>query len=158
MDDEMIDRWNSVIGGDDLIFHLGDFTLGKDAQQYFSRLHGRIKILSNIWHHDRRWLPKNFGNSNMNSLTGHPITILSPLYVHKHHDVPPIVLCHYPFSVWDRKHYGSWHLHAHSHGKHIADGFIMDVGVDCHDFAPISLENVEAYMLNKEREDKKEDE
>jgi len=59
---------------------------------------------------------------------------------------PPIVMCHYPFAHWDREHYGSIHLHGHSHGKHVASGKILDVGVDCHNFYPISLEEVAEIM------------
>ena len=28
-----------------------------------------------------------------------------------------VVLCHYAMRVWDRSHYGSWHLYGHSHGN-----------------------------------------
>ena len=43
-----------------------------------------------------------------------------------------LVLSHFPFAIWDRRHYGSIHLHGHSHGNYQGEGRIMDVGVDCH--------------------------
>ena len=53
-----------------------------------------------------------------------------------------IVLCHYAFRVWRNAHHGSWHLYGHSHGSLPSAGRSMDVGVDCHDFSPISYEQV----------------
>lgn len=41
-----------------------------------------------------------------------------------------VVMCHYPFAVWPYRHYGSWHLHGHSHGGFKQLGKCMDVGVD----------------------------
>jgi calcineurin-like phosphoesterase family protein len=43
---------------------------------------------------------------------------------------------------WDGRHHGAYHLHGHSHGTHHAEGAILDVGVDCHDYRPLSLEEV----------------
>ncbi|MCX6365194.1 MAG: hypothetical protein NTX57_00570 [Armatimonadetes bacterium] len=57
-----------------------------------------------------------------------------------------IVLCHYAFRVWRNAHHGSWHLYGHSHGSLPGAGRSMDVGVDCHDFSPISYEQVKAAL------------
>ena len=48
--------------------------------------------------------------------------------------------------VWDRSHYGSWHLFGHSHGALPGYGLSLDVGVDCTGFKPISLEQVAEKM------------
>jgi calcineurin-like phosphoesterase family protein len=69
------------------------------------------------------------------------ITILE---FHKQNKKYPetIILCHYAMRVWDRSHYGSMHLYGHSHG-HLPDyGKSMDVGVDCHNYYPISVDHV----------------
>jgi calcineurin-like phosphoesterase family protein len=63
-----------------------------------------------------------------------------------------IVLCHYPFAEWDRKHYGSWHLHGHSHGNYHGQGLIYDVGVDTNNFTPVSLEQITEIMARKEKD------
>jgi len=46
---------------------------------------------------------------------------------------------------------GAWMLHGHSHGN-LSDvgGRIMDVGVDSNYFRPVSLEEVESYMHDRE--------
>ena len=48
MDERLIENWNKIVGPDDLIYHLGDFTLlGEDlAAGYFQRLNGKIHIIT----------------------------------------------------------------------------------------------------------------
>ncbi|HJQ13673.1 MAG TPA: hypothetical protein VJ830_02910, partial [Anaerolineales bacterium] len=53
-----------------------------------------------------------------------------------------IVLCHYSMQVWDRSSHGSWHLFGHSHGKLTGVGMSFDVGVDCTEFMPLSLQMI----------------
>ena len=62
MDQTLIDNWNSVVSENDTVWHLSDFTLGDfdQARKYFSQLNGKIFILANHWHHDKRWLPTNY--------------------------------------------------------------------------------------------------
>ena len=63
-------------------------------------------------------------------------------------NVERMVLCHFPMLTWNRSHFGVIHLHGHSHGnmKYPYPMRIMDVGVDCHGMAPISLEQVQERM------------
>jgi calcineurin-like phosphoesterase family protein len=155
MDAEMILRWNRRVKNNDLVYHLGDFTLGnfETAHRYFTQLNGCIKILGNPWHHDSRWLS---GAHMLFSKSDHPIEVIPSMEVlefHKYSETKypqVLVLCHYPLGEWDRKHYGSWHLHGHSHGRYIhKDGELaFDVGVDCHEFYPINLDAV-AEMMSK---------
>ncbi len=58
MDNILIDNWNSIIEPGNTVYHLGDFCLGgkEMARLYFNQLNGQIKVLSNPWHHDSRWL------------------------------------------------------------------------------------------------------
>jgi len=54
-----------------------------------------------------------------------------------------MVLCHYPMAIWNRKHYGSIHLHGHSHGRYISDrDAMLDVGVDPNNFFPLLVEDI----------------
>jgi calcineurin-like phosphoesterase family protein len=66
-----------------------------------------------------------------------------------------IVLFHYALRVWNRAHYGAWHLYGHSHGTlpDIPGSLSLDVGVDCHDFTPLSYNEVKA-MMNARRAEK----
>lgn len=53
MDEQLIARWNSVVGKDDVVFHLGDFAFADDKKirKYVERLNGRIYLL--LGNHDR---------------------------------------------------------------------------------------------------------
>lgn len=60
-----------------------------------------------------------------------------------------IVMCHFSMSLWDRKHYGAWHLFGHSHGGYQVPGKSMDVGIDtrpCGDMTMWSFEEVKQIM------------
>lgn len=52
MDDEMIKRWNSVVGKEDIVYHLGDFALGnkESIKNYKNKLNGRIRLV--LGNHD----------------------------------------------------------------------------------------------------------
>ena len=147
MDREMVRRWNAVVGADDTIYHLGDFTLGDwwgTAKPCLDELNGRVKVVPGG--HDYRWLPDADGRLEV-------LPSLHTLEFGVGRKWPlVVVLCHYPMLSWDRSHYGSIHLHGHTHGM-VPDGrssdmkappdqrrgFRLDVGVDCHGFAPVSL-------------------
>ena len=62
-----------------------------------------------------------------------------------------IVLCHYALRVWDRAHYGAWHLFVHSHGGLADDPHARswDAGVDHNGYAPMSFDEVAAVVARK---------
>lgn len=44
MDKEIIKRWNSVVGHQDLVYVVGDFSFkGKNAEHYLDKLNGNCK-------------------------------------------------------------------------------------------------------------------
>ena len=57
-----------------------------------------------------------------------------------------VVLCHYAMLVWSRSHHGAIHLYGHSHGNLPGDSQSCDVGVDCWDFAPVSIEEIRVRL------------
>lgn len=140
----MVERWNSVVTEKDTVYHLGDFTL--DDIHHFTKLadqlNGSIKILPGS--HDGPWL-KDFVSSDK-------IQVIAPLVSVEFPEITignqpqVIVMCHYSMQVWDRSNQGSWHLFGHSHGKLKGIGLSFDVGVDCTEFTPLSLEAIAANM------------
>ncbi|MGH7534769.1 MAG: hypothetical protein ACREMG_04220, partial [Gemmatimonadales bacterium] len=60
----------------------------------------------------------------------------------------PIVLCHYAMRTWPGSFHGSLHLYGHSHGRLERTRLprSMDVGVDVHNFYPVSLAHVLAEL------------
>ena len=146
MDQVMADRWNSVVSPDDMVYHLGDFTLLRFAQfkSYVNRLNGIIRVVPGG--HDYRWLGEYYQDVTWFKNVGviDPlVTKTFPVNRDGSAQATIVVLCHYAMRVWDRSHYGSLHLYGHNHCT-IEDPVpnSMDVGVDCNDFYPVSLEQV----------------
>jgi len=141
MDRELVERWNRVVGQDDLVYHLGDFCFGDKVAtflRYFKQLNGRIVLIKG--NHDKlAW-------ANRQSFYAYHDS-----YLEIKIDGQDITLCHYALRVFNKCHYGAWHLYGHSHGSLADDpnALAIDVGVDCHNFKPISFEEVATIMARK---------
>lgn len=151
MDRELIKRWNEVVKPDDQVYHLGDFTLGEKPEKYFEQLNGNIFILKMPWHHDKRWNHRN-GFMTKNGF----VEYLPPMHTMEFMSgkLPRLlVLCHYPICEWDRKHYGAWHLHGHTHGNFEwgPGDLALDVGVDSWNYYPVRMQQIIAALLKKEQ-------
>ena len=154
MNDAMIERWNEVVPKDGIVFHLGDFTLGADAAYYMRHLNGTIYILALPWHHDMRWSSKWVGEGFYYDVANfcRLADFISPLSIVRCTELElTITLSHYPMRECDKSHYGAWHLHGHSHGKLPKHNRRMvDVGVDCWDFYPVSFAELQTVMEHRE--------
>src|SRR4030042_1569678 len=127
MDDELISIWNGQVAPDDEVYYLGDFTLGNSelAAYYFARLNGKIRVLGNRWHHDKRWLDRMefpgcsgfFSRSSFSVYIEFPIVVIEEVGQNEDGKLIPAILCHYQFLNWDQQHYGSLHFFGHAHGK-----------------------------------------
>ncbi len=166
MDSVLIEKWNECVEEEDMVYYLGDFTLGsfQRFEWYINQLNGKFYFVPGG--HDRRWVDPLTswwpipGDVGYELISGEKVTILPQLH---HLNFPSstrypttITLCHYPMLSWEKSHYGSPHLHGHSHGTFgcMGDsgdvqlppdqtkGKRLDVGVDCMGFEPISLEEV----------------
>jgi calcineurin-like phosphoesterase family protein len=146
MNATMVEKWNSVVTENDTVYHLGDFTLDDIGQftKWVGQLNGNIRILPGS--HDHPWL-KNFVPSERVQVIA-PLVSLEFSELTSEIDPQVVVLCHYSMQVWDRSNQGSWHLFGHSHGKLKGIGLSFDVGVDCTDFTPLSLETVASKIAN----------
>jgi calcineurin-like phosphoesterase family protein len=138
MDAELIRRWNERVSPKDIVYHLGDFTLKKSADEYLDQLQGKIRLVPGS--HDY-WLK----HVDLQKYKG-KLEIL-PLYTTIRCMGKKMVLCHYPMRSWDSSHYGSFHLHGHSHGTILNADKFYDVGVDCTEsYAPVVLST---FILNE---------
>ncbi len=149
MNETLIANWNKVVRPQDTVYHLGDLFLlpSGEAKKIRARLNGTICLIRG--NHER----------TAESLQG-AFAWIKDYYELKvaDVDVPParqhmqhIVLCHYAFRVWNRSHHGAWHLYGHSHGTlpEIPGQLAFDVGVDCHEFTPISYDQVKQAMRER---------
>lgn len=147
MNESLIRNWNAIVKPEDTVYHLGDFGFGKVEQLWRirQRLHGNICLITG--NHDRL-----VGDSAFDRMFG----FVMPYYEQKIEDEEmdhrqTIVMCHYAFEVWNKRHFGSWHLHGHSHGTlHSPDYQArLDVGVDSNGMAPLSYDEVKHIMTKK---------
>lgn len=132
MNETMISNWNKVVENSDIVYHLGDFSFSKHVEELSKRLNGQIILIKGNHDKLKKW-PSKFvwvGDIKFIKIDNIDIT-----------------LCHYSMRVWKASHFGAYMLFGHSHGtlKNIT-GRTMDVGVDCHNFTPISFEKVREIL------------
>jgi calcineurin-like phosphoesterase family protein len=140
MDELLIQAWNNKVKPRDRVYHLGDFSFHKKEKtvEIISRLNGHIHLIEG--NHDRQ----------LDSVEGRSLFVSKQIYKTITIDKTRIVLMHTPIESWDRMHYGSLHLHGHTHGgfsKHPSKVIKnrMDVGVDTRvecDMAPYRIDEV----------------
>lgn len=134
MDETMVQRWNDRVKPDDLVYHLGDFTLkGADvAGSFLDRLNGRLTLV--IGNHDR--------SSVM--LLSRWASVIPALEISVGGKL--ITMCHYAMRVWNGSHRGALMLYGHSHGTLPGSSQSLDVGVDAWDFRPVTIYEIMARM------------
>lgn len=123
MNELIIKVINETVTAKDTLYILGDIALGSVelAFNYLCRINCKISVIPG--NHDDPKL--------LRLIAEHPtMEVLPPLHNLKVNNQQLAVLCHFPLAVWDRKHYGSWHLHGHSHASYHGEGKILDVGLD----------------------------
>ena len=145
MDDHMIDRINSLVAKEDILWHLGDFCWGhgdrlvENARRYRERINcSNVSLV--LGNHDSEAMGRFFRECHRSC----EIKVR-----HKH-----IVLSHYAYSFWNKSHHGSWMLYGHAHGtaeswmdEYMPGRFSMDVGVDnvakvFGEYRPVSFEEI----------------
>ncbi len=146
MNDRIVNNINSVVGQDDILIHLGDWSFGgfESIDAFRNRIHcNEIHlILGNHDHH----IERNHRDVQMQFESTNQYVELS---VNKEHN---FVLMHYPIMSWNRMNDGVIHLHGHVHlppELRIGEGKMMDVGMDGNNFFPIEMEEVLKLMNNQ---------
>lgn len=139
----IIAKHNAVVPKGARVYHLGDMfwrTLPlKAALDIIHNLNGQHYY---IWGNHCELLEQN-------AILRSAFVWCKDLAQIKYKDLPKIVMCHYAMRVWNGSHRGAWHLYGHSHGELDEQGLSFDVGVDCNNFEPVSIEQVEAKMREK---------
>jgi calcineurin-like phosphoesterase family protein len=149
MDAFLIARHNSVVKPSDTVWHVGDFCFGSTADviRYFRQLNGNFNIL--YGNHDESL--RNFASIiHLYDDLKNRIKFLGD-YAEINVQGQDIVLMHYAMRVWNGSHHGVWQLYGHSHGSLPDDPHALsfDVGLDCHNYYPVSFEQVKAIMATK---------
>ena len=156
MNDTIVNSINSVVGQDDILIHLGDWSFGGIEQIGLFRDRIVCKnihlVLGNHDHH----IKKNKLNVADKFSSVSKVLDLE-IKTHSPHDMFPsltykFMLSHFPYASWEDMNKGVIHLHGHIHlgPEHkLHAGKAMDVGVDGNNYIPYSLGEIVKIMDNQ---------
>lgn len=146
MNDTIVNNINSMVGQDDVLIHLGDWSFGgfDNIKKFRERIICKeIHII--LGNHDHHIL------NNKENVRG-LFTSVSEYNTLKYLD-STFVLFHYPITSWNGLHKGDIHLHGHVHlsnDKKFGRGKKMDVGVDGNNLKPYSIKEIIELMNERE--------
>lgn len=152
MDDKLINNINSIVGENDVLYHLGDFCFAPKHEYYKAATNYRKRINCKEIHFV-------FGNHDQRSIGNLFSTASDMLNINVNNQ--RIVLCHYAMAVWDKSHRGAWQLYGHSHANlekfmdtALPGHLSMDVGVDnakliVGEYRPFSFEEISQIMTQR---------
>lgn len=162
-DETLVDRWNRMVGPTDRVIIPGDACMGTitDSIRLIHRLHGQKWLMpgNHDWHHpahhgrvDALAKGKTQKVADMERLYAEAFDRILPLQM----EVGNFTVCHFPpygdhtgeerYSEYRPKDRGQRFIHGHVHDEwaDLEDGRLINVGVDVRDFAPISVDELEA--------------
>ncbi len=142
MDETIYRNWRERVADEDLVYHLGDLTLRRPAEQhYIDRLNAlpgrKILILGN---HDH-WATEDY------------LKIFEKVLSMKVLGKPRVVLTHIPVH---KSQIGQWkaNIHGHTHDMDMPHSAYFNVCVEKTEYAPILLDDVlkrvQAYLRREE--------
>lgn len=162
MNKKLIENVNQYVKPNDCLIHLGDWSFNKSGYtpSVFRNQINVKNIIFIIGNHD----PKNKRGVPKNEFT----SIFTECHFMLERKIfnQSIVFLHYAMLVWNKSHYGSWHLYGHSHGslRDNPNSLSFDVGVDSiakylnkktllpENYRPISFDEIKHIMSAKKFE------
>ena len=155
MDEALIERWNSVVKPDDIVFHLGDFAFATNGRwkEIIQRLNGHIYLI--VGNHDEIRYPGHQVFDLFEGVTSQLLLKIDNRYVY---------LNHYPFltygGVYRNSKNATIQLYGHIHSGPKAEGkdisrldmtfpYQYDVGVDNNNYTPVSWQQIQEIINNK---------
>lgn len=154
MNAALVNNINELIGQDDILIHLGDWSFG--GFESISLFRDQIVcetvhlITGNHDHHienNREDCQDLFTSVNKYLELTVKWNVGTPLM-----DQQDFILMHFPIASWNNLARNSIHLHGHVHlskQERIGSGKVMDVGVDGNDLRPIELKEI-LRIMNKQ--------
>lgn len=128
-DEALIANWNALVAPEDVVWHVGDFAFGNPARidDTLARLNGTKHLVAG-----------NHDDEAVLTLPWATVSTIAETVV----DGQRVALCHYPMKTWPKARKGSIHLFGHMHSSLSGTDRSLDVGVDCWDFRPVTLDQV----------------
>lgn len=150
MTDGLIENWNSVVGPDDIVFHLGDLVFGGSELFNYVMKHLNGKKYLILGNHDYKNIREHYREYFVDV---HPKMIISI-------DGTEIILNHEPLLCFGgQDNYRFWNLFGHVHTQHgetqgsdferlekICTPTMYDVGVDFNYYKPVSFETLKSKI------------
>lgn len=142
----IITNWNNNIDCKDEVYLLGDIIWKNPhwMKELLGQLNGKIYLVKGG--HDRNSVLKHVRDRFEWVKDYYEMD-----YVSKEDNKNySFVMMHYPIAFWHRSHYGSIHLHGHSHQNFKPTGKMIDVGIDhpaCN-YTPFDIEEI-IKMMNQ---------
>lgn len=151
MNEAIVERWNSVVGKDDIVYHLGDVMLtdNEGGMACLERLNGHIYFVRGNHDTNTRW------SLYDNSEAGRQVTGYAEMIKKGKHQ---FLLSHYPVMVGNfQEQHGPICLHGHTHSKDRFEFWekyrCYNVNMDAHDCYPVSLEQIIEDIKNYQKEE-----
>lgn len=116
MNQALIDRWNQLVKPTDIMYHLGDVSMGKanKTRRFLDQLNGQKVFI--VGNHDERDVLAEYGEVYD--------------YLSFKRNKVRVVMCHYPIARWHHCERGAVHFYGHVHGNYDNGGRSLDVGWD----------------------------
>ena len=171
MDKTLIDNWNSVVGGNDIVYHLGDVlhhSMRKHYSEILEQLHGHIHLIAG--NHDDD-LVSQWKNGHLTEKAHKKIVGVSEMTTFRDHK-RCYILCHYPIVCYRNRFHtrgdneaartAMLYGHVHTTGEYdMLQNLIkrqetpmrlLNVGCMLHNYTPINMEDV-MPMIDAEQGD-----
>lgn len=157
MDEDLIDRWNEVVKPGDVVWHLGDFGMGRvaDYLPIVHQLNGHIQLVTG--NHDRPW-PGNRDSWRHQGAWFRAGFESVQAFARVRVQGVRVLMSHFPYegdhtdderaSAYRLRDTGEWLLHGHVHDAWAQRGRQINVGVDVRDFRPVHLDELAAIVKN----------
>src|ERR1700722_12194955 len=141
MNEVLVSKWRERVHPEDTVYVLGDvgFCGRGKLELIMSCLPGHKHLILGNHDYERNGKPKKETVQFFETVNDYLQISVSGQEIH---------LFHYPVKSWPNMEKGSWLLYGHVHGGE-PWGKSIDVGVDAHDFAPVSFDEVERIMSNQ---------
>jgi calcineurin-like phosphoesterase family protein len=149
MNETIVERWNSIVSPDDIVYHLGDIMLGNYDVNILKRLNGIIDLIHGNHDTDRK-LGDIYATNKVTATIGYTSELLK-------FGKLKFFICHYPVLTanFDDSHFSQHviclHGHTHQRGNWLFpdNPFIYHVGMDSHDCYPVHLDTIVNDIRNR---------
>lgn len=152
----MISEWNSVIGKNDLVYHLGDVAFTNKFEvlmNLLNQLNGKIYLITG--NHDHPCMRNNVPRFQWIENKLFIGDLITEKKVKINDKYEKVVMSHYPLASWNAGYHGRKHFYGHVHSrasnavKNLNSAF--NVGCDVIGYKPMTFQQVVNFYLTNQQ-------